>query len=152
MVQLMPLPLTVSCFSKIQICFTFLVPVHPEKRAVKRVYVCMLHTNMAANKERQFGLHDMLHTSLRISNITSLLSNHIDNKYPVTQCAKNYKQLSVHNCKNILSFWLTGQILDEFGSVQLRLPHKLVTSDSPTPYLMPNQECQIQASNQTNNK
>jgi len=34
MTQLMPLPLTVSFFSKIQICFTFLVPAHrgsPEK-------------------------------------------------------------------------------------------------------------------------
>jgi len=29
--QLMPLPLTVSCFSKIQIGFTFLVPAHLEK-------------------------------------------------------------------------------------------------------------------------
>ena len=29
MVQLMPLPLTVSCFSKIQIGFTFLVSAHP---------------------------------------------------------------------------------------------------------------------------
>ena len=29
MAQLMPLPLTVSCFSKIQICFIFLVPTHP---------------------------------------------------------------------------------------------------------------------------
>jgi len=29
MVQLMPLPLTVSCFSKIKIGFTFLVPAHP---------------------------------------------------------------------------------------------------------------------------
>jgi len=28
MAQLMPLPLTVSCFTKIQIDFTFLVPVH----------------------------------------------------------------------------------------------------------------------------
>ena len=40
MAQLMPLPLTVSCFSKIQIGFTFLVPAHlgsPEKRAVKCV-------------------------------------------------------------------------------------------------------------------
>ena len=40
MAQLMPLPLTVSCFSKIQIGFTFLVPAHlgsPGKRAVKRV-------------------------------------------------------------------------------------------------------------------
>jgi len=34
MAQLMPLPLTVSCFSQIQIGFTFLVPAHlssPEK-------------------------------------------------------------------------------------------------------------------------
>jgi len=29
MAQLMPLPLTVSCFSKIQIGFTFLVAAHP---------------------------------------------------------------------------------------------------------------------------
>jgi len=39
---LMPLPLTVSCFSKIQIGFTFLVPAHlgsPGKRAVKGVCV-----------------------------------------------------------------------------------------------------------------
>jgi len=43
-VQLMPLPLTVSCFGKIQIGFTFLVPAHPGspgKRAVKRVCVCV---------------------------------------------------------------------------------------------------------------
>ena len=42
--QLMPLPLTVSCFSKIQIGFTFLVPAYlgsPGKRAVKRVCVCV---------------------------------------------------------------------------------------------------------------
>ena len=43
MVQLMPLPLTVSCSSKIQIGLTFLVPAHPSsprQRAVKRVCVC----------------------------------------------------------------------------------------------------------------
>jgi len=42
--QVMPLPLTVSCFSKIQIGFTFLVPAHlgrPAQRAVKRVCVCV---------------------------------------------------------------------------------------------------------------
>ena len=42
MAQLMPLPLTVSCFSKIPIGFTFLVPAHhgsPGQRAVKRVCV-----------------------------------------------------------------------------------------------------------------
>jgi len=44
MFQLMPLPLTVSCFSKIQIGFAFMVPAHlgsPGKRAVKRVCVCV---------------------------------------------------------------------------------------------------------------
>jgi len=44
MAQLMPLPLTVSCFSKIKVGFTFLVPAHagsPEKRAVKGVCVCV---------------------------------------------------------------------------------------------------------------
>ena len=42
MSQLMPLPLTVSCFRKIQIGFTFLVPAvlgSPGKRVVKRVRV-----------------------------------------------------------------------------------------------------------------
>jgi len=42
MAQLMPLPLTVSCFSKIQTGFTFLVPAQlgsPGKRAIKRVCV-----------------------------------------------------------------------------------------------------------------
>ena len=44
MAQLMPLPLTVSCYSKIQIGFTFLVLAHPgspRKRAVKWVCVCV---------------------------------------------------------------------------------------------------------------
>jgi len=45
--QLMPLPLTVSCFCKIQIGFTFLVLAHldsPGKRAVKRVCVIQIVT------------------------------------------------------------------------------------------------------------
>ena len=44
--QLMPLPLTVSCFSKIQIGFAFLIPAHPGspgQRAVKRVCVCVTY-------------------------------------------------------------------------------------------------------------
>ena len=44
MAQLKPLPLTISCSSKIQIGFTFLVPAHlgsPGQRAVKRVCVCV---------------------------------------------------------------------------------------------------------------
>jgi len=44
MAQLMPLPLIVSCFSKIQIGFAFLLLAHPgspRKRAIKRVCVCV---------------------------------------------------------------------------------------------------------------
>jgi len=44
MAQRMPLPLTVSCFIKIQIGVTFLVPAHPGspgKRAVKQLCVCV---------------------------------------------------------------------------------------------------------------
>ena len=49
MAQPMPLPLTISCFSKIQIGFTFLVPAHPGsrgKRAVKRVCVCVCECDL----------------------------------------------------------------------------------------------------------
>ena len=50
--QLMPLPLTVSCSSKIQIGLTFLVLAHlgsPGKRAVKRVcvFVCVTRKEAA---------------------------------------------------------------------------------------------------------
>ena len=51
--QLMPLPLNVSCFSKIQIGFTFLVPAHlgsPGQRDVKRVSVCF--KNFLAQQSR----------------------------------------------------------------------------------------------------
>jgi len=44
MAQVMPVPLTVTCFSKVQIGFTFLVPAQlgsPGRRAVKRVCVCV---------------------------------------------------------------------------------------------------------------
>ena len=53
MAQLMPLPLTVSSSSKIQIGFTFLVPAHrdvPGKRAVKRVCVCSIAKSIAIAK------------------------------------------------------------------------------------------------------
>jgi len=48
MVQPMPLPLTVSCCTKIQIGFTFLVLAHPGspgQRAIKRVCVCVCVTD-----------------------------------------------------------------------------------------------------------
>jgi len=62
MAQLIPLQLTVSCFSKIQIGFTFLVPAHlgsPGKRAVKRV--CIEHSNilkMTSTREQSASVED----------------------------------------------------------------------------------------------
>ena len=53
--QLMPLLLTVSCFSKIQIGVTFLVLAHlgsPGQRAVKRLFVCFVSL---AQVHRQIG-------------------------------------------------------------------------------------------------
>ena len=52
MAQLMPLPLTVSCFSKIQIGFSFLVLAHPGspgQRAVKCVCVCVYSSEYSKN-------------------------------------------------------------------------------------------------------
>jgi len=61
MAQLMPLPLTVSCFSKIQTGFTFPVPAHPGspgKKAVKRVCVCVC--------KRVCGLHTCIQPMLPV--------------------------------------------------------------------------------------
>ena len=49
MAQLMPLPLSISCFSKIQIGLTFLVLAYlgrPGQRAVKRVCITVTHLSM----------------------------------------------------------------------------------------------------------
>ena len=59
MAQLMPLPLTVSCFSKIQIGFTFLAPAHlgnPGQRAVKRVCVCVLFLTARPQRKQMHWL------------------------------------------------------------------------------------------------
>ena len=60
MAQLMPLPVTVCCFSKIQIGFTFLVPASPGERAIKRV--CVLLTYVGLNVSASYD-YVLLHTS-----------------------------------------------------------------------------------------
>ena len=59
MAQLMPLPLTVSCSSKIQIGFTFLVPAYsgcPGKEAVKWLCVCYkFHTKFNSKRILKIG-------------------------------------------------------------------------------------------------
>ena len=66
MAQLMPLSLTVSCFSKIQIGFTFLVPAHPGspgKRAIKRVCVCVKRSLASCPLSECTGCHQKAHMS-----------------------------------------------------------------------------------------
>jgi len=67
MAQLMPLPPTVSCFSKIQIGFTFLVPAHPGspgQRAVKWVLLLCCCWNL---------LHESAYSVNNMSNFKWLL-------------------------------------------------------------------------------
>ena len=54
MAQRISLPLTVSCFSKIQVGFTFLVPAYPGshgQRAVKRVCVCVMPNQVCQTRD-----------------------------------------------------------------------------------------------------
>ena len=63
MAQLMPLPLTVSCFSKVQIGFTFLVPAHlgcPRKRVVKCVLVFTAALSIMHAQCQRFSLYDVI--------------------------------------------------------------------------------------------
>jgi len=63
MAQLMPLPLTVSGFSKIQFGFTLLVPAHlgsPGQRAVKWVRVCVLHSRCSEADMPQHSMQQQM--------------------------------------------------------------------------------------------
>ena len=82
MAQLMPLPLTVSCFSKIQIGFTFLVLAHPGspgQRAIKRVCVCVcmckaaqVNNEYAINRQKLLTIKSLIIES-SIGNLQSCI-------------------------------------------------------------------------------
>jgi len=57
MAQLMPLPLTVSCFSKIQIGFTFLVPAHTDSPGKRPLNECVC-TVVDESKTRERNSED----------------------------------------------------------------------------------------------
>ena len=79
MAQLMPLPLTVSCFSKIQIGFTFLVlayPGSPGQRAVKRVCVCV-----CASADRRSPVVDEPRPVLLESEVLRITDSNITKQY-----------------------------------------------------------------------
>jgi len=68
----MPLPLTVSCFSKIQIGFTFLVPAYPGspgQRAVKRE--CVTRNRALTNLHLALLWDDVIYVSLVVVAFTT---------------------------------------------------------------------------------
>jgi len=71
MAQLMSLPLTVSCFSKIQTDFTFLVPAHPGSPGKGPLNGCVC-TSFACLYRMLSHLFYFLHFSLLISSLTYL--------------------------------------------------------------------------------
>jgi len=68
MAQLMPLPLTISCFSKIQTGFTFLVQAHPGSldKGPLNVCVCVLYRVYTTN----------IFNSQNVTDLTTLTSNY----------------------------------------------------------------------------
>jgi len=74
-VQMMPLPLTFSYFSKIQIGFTFVIPAHPGslgQRAVKRVCVCACASVFKAIPALSHSRLQILHIMLSCEALTLL--------------------------------------------------------------------------------
>ena len=68
MAQPMPLPLTVSCFGKIQTGYTFLVPAHlgsPGQRAVKRVRVCVEYEKCKKTSSRSQNAWEYIQAHVR---------------------------------------------------------------------------------------
>jgi len=78
MAQLMPLPLTVSCSSKIQIGFTFLVPAYPGcpgKEAVKWLYRGYIISYSYGNRLEAFS-DNSLKISTGLNNLKYILIRH----------------------------------------------------------------------------
>jgi len=110
MAQLMPVPLTVSCFSKIRISFTYLVPAHPgspRKRGVERVCLCVCHIPT-----------DVFHTRLlsnppitkgKATGEKGKDSTHIDRR-PVTVTTGTISVVhSAHSCNYMVFFQVSAQ-------------------------------------------
>jgi len=75
MTQLMPLPLTVSCFSKSQIGFTFLVLAHPGSPGQMTVKLHPLHLIIyVISKEKKTVIH-MLNPPENVTALTCELHN-----------------------------------------------------------------------------
>ena len=107
--QLMPLPLTVSCFSKIQIGFTFLVPAHlgsPGQRAVTRVCVCvegLMYMCLHVFFQLISCLSHADHLASFITSVVLEIEKHIWRD----RSQLSLQQLYIILCKTIYGSWIT---------------------------------------------
>ena len=133
--QLMPLPLTVSCSSKIQIGFTFLVPAHPGspgQRAIKRVCVCVcVFHYILCNSDFDFTLF------YNLSLCFIPLEMHVHLIYAVKICLLTCRQASTCLCRMaagdtlVESRWVWSVLLAR-GTTRSRWP-----SGSPVQHWLP---------------
>ena len=117
MAQLMPLPLNVSCFSKIQIGFTFLVPAHlgsPRQRAVKRVCVCVLNpafytdSDHVQQKSMQTLLQGLADNKVLYKS-TTYLKSISSSSHLVSEVPAGYNDLLKANTRDLWSRFCTRQ-------------------------------------------
>ena len=107
MAQLMPLPLTVFCFSKIQIGFTFLILAHPGsfgERVVKQVcvYVCYV-----------FWCHCLPETPTSLASFKSRLV--LPFWYRLTQVVLEKRPLNGCSVGVVVLFCSTGKVMAPCG-------------------------------------
>ena len=96
MAQLIPLPLTVSCSSKIQIGFTFLISAHlgsPGQRAIKRVCVCVCVKHRLTAKNRDQLRNHTLGNRVWATFTFTFFINDMNNKSSMTKQSQNQDQL-----------------------------------------------------------
>ena len=143
MAQLMPLPLSVSCFGEIQIGFTFLVPAHlgsPGKGPLNRC-VCVLSINANLHKKVKC-LPVLCYNALTIQRLSCTdQKNYSEHSLQISKQIRNSKLWEHQNMNNTNShfhtiiLWIINVIycslsivwyfsLKKTNSHKLLLPHK----------------------------
>ena len=167
MAQLMPLPLTVSCFSKTQIGFAFLVPADlgsPGKRTVKWMCVCNSHT--ICNFLYRKTTSNQLIISIKIQdNFFYQITNAVLERRPllvllhpfsglfsrtmwVSWYQKGKTSLDLHEAGDHsgISWTICKQSAPHSRQVTTPTRHRSIFTGRML-YLMPNQQCQSTESN-----
>jgi len=142
MAQLMPLPLTVSCFSEIQIGFNLLVLAHPGSpgiRAVKRVCVWSIDVQVeqatsAVHKSHQLHVYT---TNGEFTGCSAIFSNSILRRNSTTNFTRSITEASrwrqcprTHTAQDTDRLWNSSGRIHDY--VKIRTPCDVQNDDSHT--------------------